>query len=119
MMSRAVCATFGGGYVSAAVRERLPNRRPAETFDVEAGGLRYRATIGRYPDGRIGEIFITNHKAGSEAGIMASDAAVAASLALQYGTLIETLRHALMRDPRGKPSGPLGVVLDQIAKEEG
>jgi len=48
---------------------------------------------------------------------MASDAAVAACLALQYGTPIETLRHALMRDGRGKPSGPLGVVLDQLAEE--
>jgi hypothetical protein len=99
-------------------REKLPNRREAETFDVEAGGPHYTTTIGFYPDGRVGEIFLTNHKAGSEAGIMASDAAVAASLALQYGTPIETLRHALMRDPRGKPSGPLGVVLDRLAEEE-
>jgi hypothetical protein len=52
------------------------------------------------------------------AGIMASDAAIAASLALQYGAPIETLRHALMRDSMGKPSGPLGVVLDQFAQEE-
>jgi hypothetical protein len=29
---------------------------------------RYRATIGRYPDRRIDEIFLTNHKAGSQAG---------------------------------------------------
>jgi hypothetical protein len=101
-----------------AVRERLPNRRPAEMFDVEAGGLRYRATIGRYPDGRIGEIFITNHKAGSEAGIMASDAAVAASLALQYGTPLDVIRHALMRDPLGNASSPLGRVLDRLAGEE-
>jgi hypothetical protein len=102
--------------VRVTEREKLPNRREAETFDVEVGGLRYCATIGRYPDGRIGEIFITNHKAGSEAGIMASDAAVAASLALQYGAPIETLRHALMRDPRGKPSGPLGVVIDRLTE---
>jgi len=102
----------------SAARERLPNRRSAETFDVEAGGLHYRATIGRYPDGRIGEIFLTNHKAGSEAGIMASDAAVAASLALQYGTPLDVIRHALMRDPRGKPSGPLGVVLDQLPRRK-
>jgi hypothetical protein len=105
--------------VGAAERERLPNRRAAETFDVEAGGLRYRATIGRYPDGRIGEIFLTNHKAGSEAGIMASDAAVAASLALQYGTPLDVIRHALMRDVWGRPSGPLGVVLDRLTDEEG
>jgi len=65
------------------MRERLPNRRHAETFSVEAMGLKFRATVGRYPDGRIGEIFLTNHKAGSAAGIMASDAAVMASIALQ------------------------------------
>jgi len=101
----------------AAARERLPNRREATTFDVKAGGLRYRATIGGYPDGRVGEIFLTNHKAGSQAGIMASDAAVVASIALQYGVPLDVLRNALMRDSRGKPSGPLGVVLDQLAQE--
>jgi hypothetical protein len=113
-----LCARSEGIFMRATVeRERLPDRRAALTWDVEVGGLRYTTTIGRYPDGRIGEIFVTNHKAGSQAGMMASDAAVAASLALQHGTPIETLRHALMRDSRGKPSGPLGVVLDQIAEE--
>src|SRR5260370_42611610 len=96
-------------------RERLPNRRSAETFAVEAGGLRYRATIGRYADGRLAEIFLVNHKAGSQAGIMAADAAVVASIALQYGVPVDVIRHALMRDPRGKPSGPLGAVLDLLA----
>jgi hypothetical protein len=67
----------------AAVHEKLPNRREATTFDVEAGGLRYRRRIGRYPDGRFGEVFITNHKAGSQAGIMSSDCAVVTSIALQ------------------------------------
>jgi hypothetical protein len=116
---RAVCATFGEGYVSAGVRERLPNRREATTFDVEADGLRYRATIGRYADGRLAEIFLVNHTAGSQAGIMASDAAVVASIALQYGVPLDVIRGALMRDPRGKPSGPLGVVLDRLAVDEG
>jgi len=95
----------------------LPDRRGCETFDVEVGGLRYRATIGKYPDERIGEIFLTNHKAGSQAGIMASDAAVVASIALQYGVPLETLRRALMRDPQGRAVGPLGVALDVIVEE--
>jgi hypothetical protein len=103
--------------VGAAERERLPNRRPALTWDLHVGGLRYTTTVGFYPDGRIGEVFIQNHKAGSEAGIMASDCAVVASIALQHGVPIETLRKALCRDPRGWPSGPLGVVLDQLAEE--
>jgi hypothetical protein len=51
------------------------------------------------------------------AGIMASDAAVVASIALQYGVPLEVLRHALMRDAKGNASGPLAVALDQL--EEG
>jgi hypothetical protein len=100
-----------------AARERLPNRRSAETWDLEAIGLHFRVTVGRYADGRIGEIFLTNHKAGSQVGIMASDAAVVASIALQYGAPLEVLRHALMRDAKGNASGPLAVALDQL--EEG
>jgi hypothetical protein len=95
-------------------RERLPNRRPASTFDIEASGLRYTVTLGFYSDGRIGEIFLENHKQGSQAGIMASDAAVVASIALQHGVPLDVIRKALMRDPRGYPSGPLGVALDRI-----
>src|SRR5258708_31549207 len=50
---------------------------------------------------------------------MASDAAVVASIALQYSVPLDVIRGALMRDPRGKPSGPLGVVLDRLAVDEG
>jgi hypothetical protein len=31
-------------------RERLPNRRLGETFELEVGGLRYICTIGRFPE---------------------------------------------------------------------
>ncbi|HMA70856.1 MAG TPA: hypothetical protein VKP67_05115 [Xanthobacteraceae bacterium] len=48
---------------------------------------------------------------------MASDSAVLCSIALQHGVPVETLRRALMRDSQGKPSGPFGMVLDQLAKE--
>ena len=99
-------------------RERLANRRAAETFDIEAGGLKYRATIGRFEDGRLAEVFITNDKAGSTAGVLASDAAVLCSIALQYGAPVEVLRRALMHDPRGAAIGPLGVVLDMLAGQE-
>jgi hypothetical protein len=54
-------------------------------------------------------------KIDSHADVMARDAAVAASLALQGGTPLETLRRALLRDRRGVASGPLGAALDQIA----
>jgi ribonucleoside-diphosphate reductase alpha chain len=104
---------------AAAARERLPNRRSAETWDVEALGLHFRTTVGRYDDGRIGEIFLSNTRVNSSAGIMASDSAVLCSLLLQHGVSLDVIRKSLMRDSAGKPSGPLAVVLDRIAAEEG
>ena len=74
------------------IRERLPNRRDSEVFDFEAQGLRFTATICRFADGRVAEVSITNHKAGSMAGINACDAAVVASIALQYGVPLEVIR---------------------------
>jgi hypothetical protein len=95
-------------------RRRLENRRFAETFTIEVAGLKYTATIGRFSDGTIGEIFLSNTKPSSQSDVNARDAAVAASLAFQFGCPLETLRHALLRDPRGNASSPLGCALDQI-----
>jgi hypothetical protein len=103
-----------------AARERLPARRRCETFDFDvpagAATLRYTASIGRYPDGRVGEVFLTNHKAGSGADVNARDAAIAASFALQHGADIEDIRKALCRETDGRASGPLGAALDLISK---
>ena len=95
-------------------RERLPDRRVGETFVLEVGGLRYTATVGRYVDGTIGEVFLQNHKPGSASDANARDAAVAASLALQFGCPIETLQRALLRDSYVRPSTPLGAAIDII-----
>jgi hypothetical protein len=43
-------------------RKPLPNRRRAETFELTVGGLRYVCTVGRFADGRVGELFLSNHK---------------------------------------------------------
>jgi hypothetical protein len=100
-------------------RERLPNRRASETFSFEVEGLHYYATFSRFADGRVGEIFIDNHKVGSQSHGNATDAAVAASLALQHGCKIDVLRGALLRDMRGRATTPLGIALDLIAEGEG
>jgi ribonucleoside-diphosphate reductase alpha chain len=100
-------------------RQRLPNRRLSETFNLESQGLRFTATVARFADGSVGEAFLQNHKAGSMAGINAQDAAVVCSIALQHGVPLETIRRALMRDSHGRASGPLGVALDKVAAGEG
>jgi hypothetical protein len=104
--------------IMTSERRRLPNRRYSETFNIEASGLSYTVTVSRFEDGTLAAIFLSNHKNGSHADISARDAAVTASIALQYGTPVDVLRGALIRDSRGVASGPLGVALDALARIE-
>jgi ribonucleoside-diphosphate reductase alpha chain len=87
-------------------RERLPNRRASTVFEVQALVLRFTVAVSRYSDGRR-----TNHRAGSAAGIMDSDTAICASLALQFGCPVEVRREALSRDSAGRATSSLGVGL--------
>jgi hypothetical protein len=99
-------------------RQRLTNRRLAKTFEIEVAGLRYTATAGYFPNGGLGEIFLQNHKPGSQSDANARDAAICASLALQYGCPLQVLQRALLRDARNAPSTPLGAAIDAIAESE-
>jgi len=99
-------------------RRGLANRRASITFSFEVGGLAYVATVSRYPDGAVGEIFLSNDKSNSTADVNARDAAIACSLALQFGADPETIRSALCRDADGTASGPLGAALDLIFGQE-
>jgi len=96
-------------------RIRLNNRRPSENFTFELAGLKFTATVSRYPDGRISELFLNNHKAGNQSDTNARDAAIVLSFALQHGASIEAIRRALCRDSEGRPLGPLGAALDLLA----
>jgi len=88
------------------MRERLPDRRSAELVDFDHNGRRWTACIGRFADGRVAEVFLDTPKA-SAIGELAADAAIVASLALQSGCPLETLRHAL----QDRQAGPLGAAL--------
>jgi|SRR6516165_7818281 hypothetical protein len=100
-------------------RDRLPNRRGSETFEIEASGLEYTCTASRFADGRIGELFLSNHKSNSAADVNARDGAITLSIAVQHGADPEVIRRALCRDANGKASGPLGAALDAILGERG
>jgi hypothetical protein len=95
-------------------RNRLPNRRPAETIAFERDNLKYHMTIGLYPDGRVGEIFLNAAHANSLLDVMAHDAAIVVSLALQFGCPLDAIRHALKRDGQGTAASPIGAALDLI-----
>jgi hypothetical protein len=95
-------------------RQRLPNRRLSETFELEVNGRKYRCSYSRFPNGRLAEIFISNNRVNSDSDTAAKDSAVVCSIALQYGVPLEVICKALMRDSQGRPSGPLGVALDML-----
>jgi hypothetical protein len=98
-------------------RQRLRNRRASTTFEIDAA-LAYTVSYSRFPDGTVGEVFLTNHKTNSAADVNARDAAIACSFALQHGADIESIRKALCRGSQGNASGPLGAALDHIAEME-
>jgi hypothetical protein len=96
-------------------RDRLPNRRPAETIEFERDNLNYQMTVGLYPSGRPGEIFLNSEHSNSLLDALAHDAAILASLALQFGCPLDVITHALKRDAQGTASSPIGQAMDLIS----
>jgi hypothetical protein len=103
-------------------RHRLPNRRALETFAIEHEGQRYKVSIGRElvcvdreQLGPVLEVFVNAQKVNSPADVLVSDGAILISLLLQHGCSIETINHAMKRNPDGSPSSPLGRAAALIA----
>jgi hypothetical protein len=97
-----------------AARDCLPNKRNSENIAIAQNNLNYQMTVGFYPDGRVGEVFLNAEHGNSFLDAMASDAAIAVSLALQFGCPLETIRHAIKRDSTGTAASPIGAALDLI-----
>ena len=97
------------------MRRLLPQRRPAETFDLWFWNQSFSVTIGFYPNGAVGEVFIDGGKTGQDIQSTARDAAVVLSLALQHGAAIETIRHAVTRNGSGSAASILGAVVDALS----
>ena len=97
------------------MRELLPARRASEQFELQLGPHVYQIGIGRYPDFRVGEIFIDAGKAGTDLRTTAHDLAVAISLALQHGAKLEDMRRTFARDDTGMPCGIAAAILDALS----
>jgi hypothetical protein len=100
-------------------RRILSQRRACETFTLRFWNQNFTITIGRFPDGVIGEVFIDGGKSGQDVQSTARDAAVVLSLALQHGTPIETIRHAVTRNGSGEAASILGATVDRLAMVSG
>jgi hypothetical protein len=101
--------------LSPATRRRLPQRRSSTTFELNFWGHQFAVGIGCYPDGRIGEVFVSAHKTGGQIEALARDAAILISIALQFGAPLETIQHALTRCGRtNEPASLAAAVVDLV-----
>lgn len=98
-------------------RQRLPHRRRSEVVCFTHEGFSYRASVSRFADGRLAEVFLHAAKGDTHVAAAAHDVAIAASLALQHGCGVDTLRRALLRLSNGDAAGPLGALLDLVDEE--
>jgi ribonucleoside-diphosphate reductase alpha chain len=90
-----------------ANRHRLPDERVAVTHHFSIGGNEGYLTVGLYPNGQPGEVFIRMAKAGSTiSGLMECFGAVT-SVSLQHGVPLKVLCNKLSHT-RFEPSGWTG-----------
>ena len=75
--------------LAAPRRERLQDTRQSITHKFSIAGHEGYITVGLYPDGRPGELFITMAKEGSTIGGLMDCFGTAVSMSLQYGVPLE------------------------------
>jgi ribonucleoside-diphosphate reductase alpha chain len=89
---------------SRTQREKLPVERASVTHKFSVGGHEGYITVGMYPDGRPGEIFIKMSKEGSTLSGVMDGLALTLSIGLQYGVPLKVLVDKLL-NTRFEPSG--------------
>jgi len=90
-----------------AIRHRLPEERASITHKFSIGGHEGYVTVGLYPSGQVGEIFIKMAKEGSTVSGMMDAFATSISLALQHGVPLKVLCEKFAHT-RFEPSGWTG-----------
>jgi len=90
-----------------AIRHRLPDERASLTHKFAIAGHEGYITVGLYPNGQPGEIFIRMAKEGSTVSGLMDSFATAASLALQHGVPLKVLCEKFAHS-RFEPSGWTG-----------
>jgi len=96
-------------------RRRLPAERAAVTHKFEIAGHEGYITVGLYPDGQPGEIFLKMAKEGSTVSGLMDTLATMMSVALQYGVPLRDLVNKFSH-VRFEPAGFTGNAEIPIAK---
>lgn len=102
--------------MTTAPRQRLPDRRPSVSLPLEHEGFACQLTVGFYPDGRVGEVFVSGLKSGSNLEALVADAAVLISRLLQHGVDSADLASSMGRQGDARAASLIGAVVDQLRK---
>jgi len=88
----------------APYRRHLPDEREAVTHKFRVGDQEGYLTVGVFPDGKPGEVFLKMAKEGSTVSGLMDAVAMLTSVALQYGVSLEQLA-AKLEETRFEPYG--------------
>ena len=112
--------------VTEPYRRKLPDTRQSLTHKFSLGGTEGYITVGKFEDGKPGEVFIQMAKAGSTINGLMDTVGTLVSLCLQYGVPLETLvkKFSHVRfEPEGMTKNPhipfAKSVIDYVARELG
>jgi ribonucleoside-diphosphate reductase alpha chain len=92
---------------SLAIHVPLPPERRSITHKFRVGGVKAYLTVGQYPNGKVGEVFLVVDRVGSLAHSAFGLVALMMSVALQHGVPLKTLTEKLI-GVNGDPSGLTG-----------
>jgi ribonucleoside-diphosphate reductase alpha chain len=72
-------------------RRKMPPRRNSTTYGLSIAGQKLFLTVGFYPDGKVGEIFLNLDRDGSTLSSVIDSFCIAFSFALQWGAPLDGL----------------------------
>jgi len=90
------------------------------SYTLEFQSEKFDVTVGHYPDGKHGEVFLSRIKdktaarLGQHLDATARDAAILISIALQHNVELSNLSHSITRDDDNNPMSILGAVIDSM-----
>lgn len=100
-------------------RKLLPTRRLCETLSGSYRGHAFTITVGFTAEGDVAEFFGNASKADSELERTLSDAAIAISLALQFGATVGQIAKTISNRAEGRePSSIVAAAVDLLAVYE-
>lgn len=94
--------------LKGAVRRKLPRKRNSRTYRFVVADLEGFFTVGEYPDGAPGELFISVSRQGSTLAGLMDSFAISVSHGLQYGVPLKSYVKTL----RGTSFAPFGITDD-------